>query len=423
MPQGSPSGHTVHVPDEQRHGGPGTAARTAAGPGGAPGVGGAPGGARAGVTYLDHAATTPLRPEARAAMEPWLGSVPANPSGSHALARAARRAVDDARDAVAACLGCRPGEVVLTGGGTEADNLAVLGVHGARPGRVLCTAVEHAAVLGPCGAVGGETVPVDTTGTIDLAALEACLGDDVSLVAVMASNNEVGTVQPVAAAVEAVRRLAPAAAVHCDAVGAAPWLDLSVVAAGCDLVAVSAHKFGGPHGAGALVVRDGTAWVPPLRGGSQERGRRPGTVDVAGVVGMAAALVATAAERAGEAARVGALRDRMVAALCAADDGIRPTLGDALATRALPGHAHLLVAGVDAEELLLSLDRHGVCASAGSACASGALEPSHVLLAMGCDPARARGAVRFTLGRTTTEADVDRVVALLPALVADLRSS
>lgn len=373
------------------------------------------------VTYLDHAATSPLRPEARAAMEPWLGAVPANPSGGHRLARMARRAVDDARDMLAACLGCRPGEVVLTAGGTEADNLAVLGAHGARPGRVLCSAVEHPAVLRPCQAVGGRTVPVDGTGAVDLTALRTALGPDVSLVAVMASNNEVGTVQPLAAVVEAVRRLAPSAAVHCDAVGGAPWLDLPTVAAGCDLLAVSAHKFGGPHGAGALVVRDGTAWEPPLRGGSQERGRRPGTVDVAGAVGMAAALGATVAERADEVVRVAALRDRLVAELFAADVGIRPTLGDALAGAALPGHAHLLVEGVDAEELLLLLDSQGVCASAGSACASGALEPSHVLLAMGVDAGRSRGALRLTLGRTTTDADVDRVVGVLPGLVTGLR--
>lgn len=373
------------------------------------------------VVYLDHAATTPLREEALTAMAPWLGSVPANPSGSHALARSARRAVDDAREVLAAAVGCTPGEVVLTAGGTEADNLAVLGVHAARAGRVLCSAVEHAAVLEPCRAVGGATVPVDRVGRVDLDALVGTLGPDVALVAVMAANNEVGVVQPVGAVVEAVRRRAPGAAVHCDAVGAAPWMDLPAVTAGCDLLALSAHKFGGPHGAGLLMVREGAPWVPVLRGGSQERGRRPGTVDVAAVVGMAAALAATVAERDAVTARVGALRDRLVAGVVDSGCGARPTLGPGLAGLAVAGHAHLLVDGVDSEELLLLLDRHGICASAGSACASGALEPSPVLLAMGVAPSEAGGAIRFTLGRATTQVDVDRVVALFPELVGRLR--
>lgn len=374
------------------------------------------------LVYLDHAATTPLRHQARAAMEPWLGATPANPSGSHALARAARRAVDDAREVMACAIGCEPGEVVLTGGGTEADNLAVMGVHARRPGAVLCSAVEHAAVLQPCLAVGGSTVGVDGSGVVDLDMLRSQLHDGVSLVAVMASNNEVGTVQPVGEVVEAVRRLAPEAAVHCDAVGAAPWVDLPAVVASCDLVALSAHKFGGPHGAGVLVVRDGAPWQPVLFGGAQERGRRPGTVDVAAAVGMAAALAATVDERKAEAVRVGALRDRLVFGLQASGCGVRPTLGPAMAARSLPGHAHLLVEGVGSEELLLALDQRGICASAGSACASGALEPSHVLLAMGRGPEAARGAVRFTLGRTTTEADIERVVAELPGLVTALRA-
>lgn len=374
----------------------------------------------AGVVYLDHAATTPLGPEARAAMEPWLGGVPANPSGSHALARAARRAVDDAREQLAEALGCAPGEVVLTGGGTEADNLAVFGAHAARSGPVLCSAVEHAAVLGPVTAVGGTAVAVDAAGRVDLDALEAACRPDVVLVSVMAANNEVGTVQPVPEVVDVVRRLAPSAVVHCDAVCAAPWLDLPSHTAGCDLVAVSAHKFGGPHGAGSLVVRDGTPWAPVLRGGSQERGRRPGTVDVAAVVGMAAAVAATLADRQASVARVAGLRDRLVGGLVAAACGIRPTVApDEVAV--LPGHAHLLVDGVPSEELLLALDGAGVCAAAGSACASGALEPSHVLLAMGVPPAEATTALRLTLGRATTAADVDRALAVLPDLVRSLR--
>jgi cysteine desulfurase len=379
-----------------------------------------PGGAEdVSVVYLDHAATSPLRPEARRAMEPWLGAVPANPAGTHRLARAARRALDDARDACAAALGCRPGELVFTSGGTEATNLAVRGVVASGAGRVLCTAVEHAAVLRPCGAVGGTTVPVDRNGRVDIEALAAALGGDVTLVAVMAANNEVGTVQPVPDAVATVRSRASRAAVLCDAVGASTWLDVPTLTAGCDLVAVAAHKVGGPVGVGALVVRQGAPWIPVLAGGAQERGRRPGTVPVALAVGMAAALTAAAAERAEVAARVTRQRDRLLDGLVAADCGVRPTVDRSAPT--LPGHAHVVVDGVDAEDLLVLLDRHGICASAGAACASGAMEPSHVLLAMGLDAHTARRAVRFSLGPTTTDTDVAEAVRVVPELVRQLR--
>lgn len=378
----------------------------------------APGGA----VYLDYAATAPLRHEARAAMEPWLGSLPANPSGSHSLARAARRAVDDARDACAEVLGCRPDEVVFTSGGTESAHLAVAGVVAGRTGRVLCSAVEHAAVLRSCQAVGAQTVAVDDRGCLDLDALAAALGPDVGLVAVMAANNEVGTVQPVPEVVSRVRAAAPGAAVLCDAVGASTGLDVAEHTAGCDLVALSAHKCGGPHGVGVLVVRRCAPWAPVRHGGGQERGRRPGTVPVALVVGMAAALVAAATERAAVAARVAGLRDRLVAGLVAAGCGIRATLGERAQWPAvLPGHAHVTVDGVDAEELLFLLDEAGICASAGAACASGALEPSHVLLAMGLPRWAAQRGVRLTLGPATTEADVAYVVATMPALVRRLQ--
>ncbi len=374
------------------------------------------------VAYLDNAATTALRPATVDAMVPWLSGGPANPSGSHRAARAARRAVDEARDTVAAALGCEPGEVVFTSGGTEADNLAVLGVHRARPGRVLCSAVEHAAVLGPTRSVGGSTVPVDALGRVDLAALREVLSPEVSLVAVMAANNEVGTVQPLDEVVAAVRELAPGAAVHTDAVAGVAWLDAAATAGGCDLLAVSAHKFGGPHGVGALVVRDGAPWAPVLHGGSQERGRRPGTVDVAAVVGMAVALAETVAERPATVQRVRALRDRLVAGLVSSGCGGRPTLGPDTSSVSVAGTAHLAFDGVAAEELLLLLDERGICASAGSACSSGAAEPSHVLQAMGVDPGAVRGSVRFSLGWSTTADEVDQVVAVVPGLVDRLRS-
>jgi len=374
------------------------------------------------LAYLDHAATTPLRPAARDAMLPWLGGGRfGNPSGDHAVARAARQAVDEARDVVAAAVGCRPGELVFTAGGTEADNLAVRGVHAARPGPVLCSAVEHEAVLAPVAAVGGRTVPVDGQGVVDLDALDGLLAPGTTLVSVMAANNEVGMVQPVAAVAELVARRAPGAAVHADAVQAAAWLDLPRAMAGADLVSLSAHKVGGPQGVGALVVRRGTPLQARELGGGQERELRSGTHNVAGIVGFAAALAAATAEREVAAARVGALRDRLADGLLAAVRGARET-GAARPDR-LPGVLHLCVPGVESEALLYLLDEAGVCASAASACASGAQQASHVLAAMGVPAALAAGALRLTLGWPSTPADVDHALVAVPAAVARLREA
>ena len=369
--------------------------------------------------YLDHAATTPLRPEALDAMLPFLTERFGNPSGAHSVSRAARRAVDDARDVVAAGLGCEPGEVVFTGGGTEADNLALAGVAAARPGRALCSAVEHHAVLHATAALGGTTVAVGPDGVVDLDALVAALaGEPVSVVSIMLANNEVGTVQRLAEVVALVRDLAPGAAVHTDAVAAFPWLDVAALAAGADLVAVSAHKFGGPKGVGALAVRRATPLRPILHGGGQERDRRSGTHNVAGIVAMAAAMAATVADRAAEVDRVGALRDRLADGLLAAVPGAVET-----GSRAgrVAGNCHLRFPGVESEALLVLLDDAGVCAAAGSACASGALEPSHVLTAMGVPRAEALGSLRLSLGATTTAADVDLALKVVPDAVARLR--
>ncbi|HET6953330.1 MAG TPA: cysteine desulfurase family protein [Acidimicrobiales bacterium] len=373
------------------------------------------------LAYVDHAATTPLRPEARAAMDPWLGRCFGNPSGAHRVARAARQAVDEARDVVAAAVGCRPGDVVFTSGGTEADNLAVRGVHAARPGPVLCSAVEHEAVLRPVEAVGGRTVPVDGRGVVDLDALAAVLPPDTTLVSVMAANNEVGTVQPVAAVAEVVRARVPGASVHVDAVQAAAWLALPERLAGVDLVSLSGHKVGGPQGVGALVVRPGTPLRPLALGGGQERELRSGTHDVAGIVGFGAALAAVLAGRERTAARVRALRDRLADGLLAAVPGAVET-GPGRDDR-LPGALHLCVPGVESEPLLFLLDEAGVCASAASACASGAQQASHVLAAMGVPRVQAAGALRLTLGWSSTEADVDRVLATVPAAAARLREA
>ncbi len=351
-------------------------------------------------------------------MLPYLTEHFGNASGSHAVARSARRAVEDARDEVAAHLGCAPGEVIFTGGGTEADNLAVLGVHGARGGTVVCSAVEHDAVRRAAASVGAAVAPVDGAGRIDLDALVGVLDDTVRLVSVMTANNEVGTVQPLAAVAEVMDRCAPHAVLHTDAIAAVSWLEMTSTAP-AQLVSLSAHKFGGPKGVGVLVVRGGAKIGPVLHGGSQERDRRPGTHDVAGIVGTAAALSATMSARQVEVPRVSALRDRLADGLCSQVSGVTET-GGARPTK-VAGICHVLVEGVDQEELLMLLDEAGICASAGAACASGALEPSHVLLAMGLPPETARGAVRFSLGHSTTEADIDAVLEVFPKIVERLR--
>jgi cysteine desulfurase len=382
--------------------------------------------------YLDHGATTPLRPESLAAMLPYLTEHFGNPSGSHAPARRARVAIDEARDEVARCLGCEPGEVVFTSGGTESDNLAVLGASGpgpgTRPGTVLCSAVEHHAVLNACEAQGGSTVPVDRCGVVDLDALAAHLHPDVELVSVMLVNNEVGTVQPLAAVAALVRELAPRARLHTDAVAAVGWTDVAGLTAVADLVSVSAHKFGGPKGVGALVVRDGSPLGPVLYGGAQERGRRPGTHDVAGIVGMAAALRVATDARVVTVKRVARQRDRLAEGLTASIEDVGENAVPARVGGVDEGVAkvasscHLRVGGVDQEELLVLLDDEGVCASAGAACASGAIEPSHVLVAMGLSAVEAKSAVRFSLGYTTTDDEIDHVLGVMPKIVERLRA-
>jgi len=369
--------------------------------------------------YLDHAAATPMRPEAVVAMLPYLTDHFGNPSGSHSVARDARRAVDDARDVVADCLGADPSEVVFTGGGTESDNLAVLGAVRAGGGSVLCSAVEHRAVLSASAAVGATTVAVDRAAVVDLDALAGALHGGVGIVSLMLANNEVGTVQPLAEAVALVRELAPGAVVHSDAVAAVPWLDVVSATADVDLVSFSAHKFGGPKGVGVLVVRRPAALAPVLHGGAQERDRRPGTHDVAGIVGAAAALRAATGTRDLEVARVGALRDRLARGLGSVP-GVEQTVPVAPFGK-VASSCHVLVDGVDQEELLMLLDEGGVCASAGAACASGALEPSHVLLAMGLSPSRARTGVRFSLGHSTTAAEVDHALEVVAKAIERLR--
>ena len=369
--------------------------------------------------YLDNAATTPMRPEAVEAMLPFLTERFGNPSGAHAVSREARKALDEARDTVAQCLEARPAEVVFTGGGTEADNLAILGALAVRRGPTVCSAVEHHAVLHTCQAAGdNRLLPVDGNGVVDLQRLPELLDPSVSVVSVMLANNEVGVIEPVREVVALTRELAPEAVVHTDAVQAFPWLDVAALAGAADLVAVSAHKFGGPKGVGALVVRQGVQVRPMIHGGGQERDRRSGTHNVAGIVAMAAAMRATVDGRAAEVARIRALRDRLADGLLATVPGCAET-GDR--ANKIAGNCHLTFDGVESEELLVLLDAAGVYASAGSACASGAVDPSHVMAAMGVPRARALGALRLSLGPRTTEADVELALSAVPAAVSRLR--
>ena len=330
---------------------------------------------------------------------------------------------------MAAFLGRDPGEIVFTSGGTESANLAVLGpAEAARQERgeavVLCSAVEHPAVRESARAAAKagldlRELPVDAHGIVDPDALARTLSSRCTVVAVMTANNETGVIQPLADIVEAVRRRAPKACVFTDAVQAAPYLDLAEATAGADLVSLSAHKVGGPVGVGALAVNGRVVLEPRQYGGGQERERRSGTQDVAGAVGLATALRLVAAERAAAAPRVEALRDRLADGLLASVAGAQRTVPPGVDV--LPGHLHLCVPGVEREELLVALGEEGVCVSGGSSCASGALQPSHVLAAMGVAPELAAGALRFTLGYGTTEADVDRALAVVPAVVAALR--
>jgi cysteine desulfurase len=290
---------------------------------------------------------------------------------------------------------------------------------------VVTTAIEHKGVLAPSERLAGEgfrvaRVGVDRGGVVDLDGLAAALDDRTAVVSVMLVNNEVGTVQPLAEVVALVRERAPQAAVHTDAVQAVQWLDVGSAAAGCDLVAISGHKFGGPKGVGVLVVRGGTPLVAEIEGGGQERGLRAGTVNVAGVRALATALHVTHAQRESEVARIAALRDRLRDGLLGAASPVVVT-GDPAAVVA--GSCHVTFPGVEAEALLVTLDAAGVCAAAGSSCSSGATEPSHVLAAMGLSRADALASVRFSLGYASTDADVDLALDVVPAAVARLRAA
>ncbi|HEX7050308.1 MAG TPA: cysteine desulfurase family protein [Longimicrobiales bacterium] len=378
--------------------------------------------------YLDHAATTPIRPEVRDAMASAWSAAAGNPSSLHRWGRAARALLEEARERLAAVLGASPREVLFTGGGTEADNLAVLGRwRAARAGgatnaeSVVHSAVEHKAVLGAAKMAGREgarvvVLAVDEDGRLLVDALDEGLAARPAVVSVMWANNEVGTLQPV---LEVAERCRNAGVVfHTDAVQAFTRERVRVDEVPCDLLSLSAHKLGGPKGIGALYVRSGIELAPLEHGGGQERGLRPGTEDVAAAAGFALAAELTAAEREVEGPRLAALRDRLEAGLAARVSGLVVNGGGA---PRLPHILNVSVPGADQEALLASLDLEGVAAASGSACQSGAVEPSHVLLAMGRH-APGEASVRFSLGRTTTEEEIEAVIELFAAVVERLRS-
>jgi len=378
--------------------------------------------------YLDHAATTPLLPEAVEALTAELSEV-GNPSSLHNAGRRARRVVEESREQIAGVFGARPSEVVFTSGGTEADNLAVKGLYWARPGRprVLCSPTEHHAVLDSVRwleqAQGAEAVwlDVDGTGTVQADVLREAIGNDpgsVALVSVMWANNEVGTVQPVAelAAVAAEHGIP----FHTDAVQAAGQLEVGFSSSGASAMTVTGHKFGGPVGAGALILARGIEPVPVLHGGGQERDIRSGTLDVAAIHAFAVAATVTAARREAEAKRLAVLRDDLIRQVKAAvPDAILN--GPPPGPDRLPGNAHFSFPGAEGDALLLLLDAKGIACSTGSACTAGVAEPSHVLLAMGADIPRARGSLRFSLGHTSSQADVDAVGRVIGEAVARAR--
>ena len=386
--------------------------------------------------YLDHAATTPMHPRAVEALVAELGRV-GNPSSLHDAGRASRRVVEESRELIAERLGAQPSEVVFTGGGTEADNLAVKGLYWARSvadprrRRVLVSAVEHDAVLDPAdwlaeraGAVAVR-LPVDAVGRVDAGALEAELdahGDEVALVSVMWANNEVGAVQPVPEVVALAA--AHGIGVHSDAVQAVGKLPVEFGASGLAAMTVTAHKLGGPVGIGALLVRRDVVLEPVQHGGGQERGVRSGTLPVPLIRSFAVAVDQAVRAQPEQARRVAVLRDALVAGVLAAvpDAMLRGPNPDDDGAR-LPGNAHFTFPGCTGEALMMLLDRAGMQVSTGSACRAGVHEASHVLLAMGLSEAEALGAVRFSLGVTSTEADVDAVVGVIGEVVRRARSA
>lgn len=374
--------------------------------------------------YLDHAATTPLDARVLQRMKPFLTEAYGNPNSIHSAGRRARQALEDARDEVAHCLGSSPNEIIFTGGGSESNNLAIRGVASARRSRgkhLILSAIEHPSVMQTCEALQRDgfeltVIEVDRDGLVDPAAVEAAFRPDTILVTVMHANNEVGTVEPM----EAIASLCRERRVyfHTDAVQTVGKLPVDTTAMGMDLLSCSGHKFYGPKGVGVLYARSGTRYHAQITGGGQEQNHRSGTENVAGIVGLAAALQLAVEGMAEEAAAEMALRDRLITEIPRL---IPDTLITGHPERRLPNHASFCFRGVEGEAILLGLDQAGIAASAGSACSSGTLEPPHALIAMGVPPEYAHGSLRLSLGRSSQPEEIDRILSLLPGIVGKLR--
>jgi cysteine desulfurase len=375
--------------------------------------------------YLDHAATTPVRTEVRAAMEPFFESRFGNPSSTHRWGREARAALDEARERVASALGAHPDEVCFTSGGTEGDNFAILGVWRARQaeGRpaVVSSPIEHKAVLGAVHEAASEGAEerfasVTADGVVDRDGFARMMRDDVAICSVIWVNNEIGTIQPVPELAEAAK--ACGAIFHTDAVQAFGKLSVDARTTAFDLLTISGHKIGAPKGIGAMFIRRGTPLRPLMYGGSQDRGRRPGTENVAFAVGLARAVELAAEERESDCARIGAMRERLEGALL---ERVPDAVVHGSGVPRAPHILNISVPGTDSESLLMALDLSGVACSSGSACQSGSVDPSHVLAAMGVPRELAISAVRMSLGSLTTDDCVQRVAELFPALIAKAR--
>lgn len=383
------------------------------------------------IIYLDHSATTPVRPEVLEAMLPHFSLGFGNPSSIYTIGQEARKAVDDAREQTARILGARMSEIVFTSGGTESDNAALKGAAFAlrhTGNHIITTAIEHHAVLHTCHQLeqfGFDVtyVPVDEYGIVDPQAVARAITDETVLVSVMMANNEIGTIQPVAEIARIVKAEAQrrnrTIVMHTDAVQAAGFLDVNVRALGVDLMSLSAHKIYGPKGVGLLYVRRGTPFEAQNAGGGQERQRRSGTENVPGIVGMSEALRLAASESEQVAARCLRLRDKLIYGIF---DSIDRVHLNGHPTQRLPNNVNISFEDIEGEPVLLGLDFAGVCASSGSACSSASLEPSHVLLAIRRSPELAQGSLRITLGRDNTDEDVDYLLAVLPEIVGKLRA-
>lgn len=380
--------------------------------------------------YFDHAASAPRRDEVTDAMAPWQRGVVGNPSGSHRAARDARRALEEARDEVAAFVGAKPGGVIFTGGGTESCHLAIAGVTNRHRrthevSEIVISRVEHHAVTDAAEKMARDFenvtvryIDVDGDGVVDIDSLIDVISEHSALVSVMAVNNETGVRQPLDGVNSVAKSLVPGGVpTHTDAVAAAPWLSLPVITATTDLISICAHKLGGPVNSGALIVRNDVAFDAVTPGGGQERGLRGGTVDVAAAVGLAVALRVTERDLTEVNDRVIEYQHKLTAAL----SFLPGCVITAPAVLRVPGTVHVTFEGLASDELLFLLDQAGVCASAAASCSSGASTRSHVLEAMGISAERARGSLRLSMGAETTAADVDAVIAILSTVVYRLR--